>query len=101
METRLYKSKTTGWTARAEIELGQGRVLSIVTCKRNGGAIVSHASVAKRDGAFLQHVIFQDYSARVAVGGKRATENAVFDLHKSIDLDSVIKAASAHYEGGR
>jgi hypothetical protein len=98
---RLYKSKTTGWTARNEIELGQGRVLSISTCKRNSGRITSFASVAKRDGAFLQHVMYQDYSATVAVGGKRATENAVFALHQSIDLDSVIAAASAHYEGGR
>lgn len=100
MKIRVYKSKFNGWTANSEIEIGQGRVLQINTCKRNGGAIVSHASVAKRDGAFLSHIIFQDYSARVAIGGNRATEKAVAELHQTIDFDSVIAAASAHYEGG-
>jgi hypothetical protein len=77
-----------------------GRVLTINTCKRNGGVIVSHASVAKREGAFLSHIIFQDYSELVAIGGNRATEKAVAELHQTIDFEAVIKAASAHYEGG-
>ena len=100
MEIRVYKSKSNGWSASSEIAMAGGRVLTINTCKRNGGVIVSHASVAIRDGAFLQHVIFQDYSTRVAIGGNRATEKSVSDLHSSIDFEAVMKAASAHYEGG-
>jgi len=97
MNTRIYKSKVNGWSANSDIDLGDERVLTINTCKRRG-VIVSHASVSKRDGAFLQHVIFQDYSARVAIGGNRSTEKAVSDLHSSIDFEAVIKAASDHYE---
>lgn len=101
METRVYKSKSNGWSAISEIDLGDNRVLTINTCKRIGGRLVSHASVAKREGSFLQHVIFQDYSAWVAIGGNRSTEKAVSELHSSVDFEAVIKAASAHYEGGR
>ena len=98
MNTRIQKSKILGWNATSEIELGNSRVLTIRTCKRNGGVIVSYASAAKREGAFLQHVIFQDYSERVAIGGNRATEKSVSDLHSSIDFEAVIKAANDHYE---
>lgn len=97
MNTRIYKSKFNGWTGLSEFDLGNNRVLTINTCKRNGGAIVSHASVAKRDGAFLSHIIFQDYSARVAIGGNRATEKAIAELHNSIDFEAVKLAAIAHY----
>ena len=98
MNTRIQKSKILGWNATSEIELGNSRVLTIRTCKRNGGVIVSHASVAKREGSFLNHLIFQDFSARIAFGGKRSTEKAVTELHLSIDFESVIKAANDHYE---
>ena len=89
MNTRIQKSKILGWNATSEIELGNSR---------NGGVIVSHASVAKREGSFLNHLIFQDYSARIAFGGNRSTEKAVTELHSSIDFEAVIKAANDHYE---
>ena len=101
MEIRVYKSRVKGWCAESVITMAGGRVLTIDTREGDGGVIVSHASVGKRERAFLQHVIFEDYSTRVAIGGNRATEKSVSDLHSSIDFDAVIQAASAHYEGGR
>lgn len=95
--TRVYKSKFNGWTAHDELDLGNNRVLSIVTCKRNGGAITTHASVATRSGAFLHHVMFQDYSATVAQGGTRATEKAIIELHQSVNVPAVIEVARKHY----
>ena len=94
---RIYKS-IRGWRADTEVSLVDNLVLSITTMKRNNGSITSHASVARRDGDFLSHMLYQDYSKTVAVAStNRATEKAIFQCHNSIDLESVKQDALAFY----
>lgn len=72
-------------------------MLTINTRKNSTGKIASHASVATKNGTFLEHAIYQDYSAIVAISDKRATEKNVKALHDSINLESVLNQAVNFY----
>tara|TARA_R110000868_G_scaffold60_2_gene676 strand:- start:1315 stop:1632 length:318 start_codon:yes stop_codon:yes gene_type:complete len=94
--TRHYKG-LRGYRSETEIKLGGNRVLSITTMKRNGGNLATCASVGLKEGSFITHTMYQDYSATLINEFKRVTKNAVIQQHQaglnllSMVLDDVYK----------
>lgn len=100
MHTTIRKNTRGLWEARSEMRLDpkDNRVLQVVTGKDHTGRLRTFASVARKEGSFLHHHIFQDYAEIVfSVGAKRVTESVVRAQHESIDLESLVERAKAHY----
>jgi hypothetical protein len=98
----LRKDIRGNWRASQRIDLGNQRVLNIVTHKVSSGAFVTSASVAKVDGGFETHVMYQDFSKRLGAKSIRGTEKAVQALHTESmllagGLDALVNLAKAHY----
>ena len=108
--TRIYKGRD-GWQAKTEIDLEgvtltegdkvkQG-VLTISTRKTPRG-LESSASVAFRDGMFMTHRLYQDFTARMAASDVRCTEKAIRTMHDAAlaKLPTIIECARKHYKAG-
>ena len=97
--TYLRKDIRGSWSAKDEIELGANRVLSISTTKVSSGAIVTRASVAVRDGAFLSHMMYRDFSKQLIVSQLRCTEKNVAAQHAEAmaQINTVHSAVTTHY----
>ena len=97
--TYLRKDIRGSWSAKDEIELAANRVLSISTTKVSSGAIVTRASVAVRDGAFLSHMMCRDFWKQLIVSQSRCTEKNVAAQHAEAmaQIDTVHSVVTAHY----
>lgn len=97
--TIVQKSIRGTWEAVDEIELGSGRVLKVSTHKVSSGDIITTATVLKREGGFLSHMMFQDFSQRLLVSAVRCTEKNVTAHHATalMQLGTVRQAIDAHY----
>lgn len=99
MKINVYRSiRDGGWTAENEIDLGNDLILQLRTTKRTKG-VGCFASVHKRDGNFLTHRMFQDYSREIANEMGRATEKLVAHVHqKGLDtVPTILLAIRAQY----
>jgi hypothetical protein len=104
METRIEKSKHTGWKAKTVLELpgeyGRGKMeLTISTYARNG-AIVTGASVGFVQDGFVHHYLHQDFNRQVMASPcARVTEKAISTQHKQAlgDLESIKAEAMTQY----
>ena len=90
------------WRTSEEHELGNGLVLTITTHKVSSGSIVTSASVLKREGGFMVHAMYQDFSKRLGIAQFRATPKAMGEHHDACikdagGLDSLIKEAKCHH----
>jgi hypothetical protein len=88
------------WRAEDSINLAPaGKVLQIVTNKTSDGTIVTRATVSTRDGGFLSHMMFQDFSQRLMTAKIRCTEKNVSAQHADAmaRLAEVQSAVTAWY----
>ena len=97
IEYRIYKC-IYGWKAESQVELGNDRVLSITTMKRSSGALVTTASVGKREGMFISHMMFQDFNTSVETSTpKKVTQKAVETQHIGTVVEDLVAKAIAFY----
>lgn len=97
METLVRKGHN-GWRAKSEIQLDNNRVLSIETSKGSYGGLTTWASVSVRDGDFLSHRLFQDFSKNIIkTNPSRVTAKVVEAQHALINLDEVLAMVEQHY----
>lgn len=80
--TRHYKG-LRGYRSETTIKIGDNRVLSITTRKLNGGSLATMASVGVKEGCFVTHLMYQDYSKTLINELKRVTKNAVIQQHET------------------
>ena len=97
--TVVQKSIRGTWEAQDHIELGNDRVLRINTHKVSDGSIVTSATVQIRDGMFLSHRMFTDFSQRMMTADVRCSEKNVAAQHAEAmgKLVELKEAVAAHY----
>ena len=97
--TIVQKSIRGTWAAEDKIDLGNNQVLQISTYKVSSGALVTTATVSKRDGAFLSHRMFTDFSQRMMTAAVRCSEKNVAAQHAEAmgKLAELKEAVAAHY----
>lgn len=79
--TVVKKSIRGTWEAQDHIDLGNDRVLRINTHKVSDGNIVTTATVSIREGKFLSHRMFTDFSQRMMTAAIRCSEKNVATQH--------------------
>ena len=98
MNTIIKQDHYKNWVAKTDIDLPNGKLLSITTRKSNSGGLLSSASVASYEKGFLTHVMYQDFNIRLEHSNpKRVTAKVVEQQHNAIDVDSVKMQAIAFY----
>jgi hypothetical protein len=97
--TIMQKSIRGTWEARDSIELGNDRVLQISTHKVSSGDIVTTATVQLRDGKFLSHRMFTDFSQRMVTAAVRCSEKNVAEQHAACmtKVEELKEAVTAWY----
>lgn len=97
--TTVQKGLRGTWEAQDHIELGNDRVLRISTHKVSDGTLVTTATVQIRDGNFLSHRMFQDFSQRMMTADARCTEKNVAAQHAECmkKVDELKEAVTAWY----
>ena len=98
--TIVQKSIRGTWAAEDKIDLGNNQVLQISTYKVSSGALVTTATVSKRDGAFLSHRMFTDFrSQRMVNAAVRCSEKNVASQHAEVmgRLAEIKEAIAEHY----
>lgn len=97
--TVVQKSVRGTWEALDHIELGNDRVLRINTHKVSSGELVTRATVQVRDGRFLSHRMYTDFSQCLKTSRDRCTEKNVSAQHAEAvsKLAEIKEAVTAHY----
>lgn len=97
--TVVQKSIRGTWAADDKIELGNDRVLCISTHKVSDGSVVTSATVHLRDGGFLSHRMFTDFSQRMMTAAIRCSEKNVATQHAEAmsKLAELKEAVTAFY----
>jgi hypothetical protein len=99
MNTTIKQDYYKRWNVKTDIDLPNGKLLTITTRKSNDGGLLSSASVATYEKGFLTHVMFQDFSIRLEHSNpKRITCKVVEQQHNTLDFDSVKLQALAFYK---
>jgi len=99
MNTTIKQDHYKHWIAKTDIDLPNGKLLTITTRKSNNGGLLSSASVASYEKGFLTHVMFQDFSIRLEHSNpKRVTAKVVEQQHNTLNFDSVKLQALAFYK---
>jgi hypothetical protein len=83
--TRFWKGRD-GWAGKTTIPLddGSAREVQISTWKGQRGGVSTSVTVHTREGAFVSHKLFSDYSKRWALDDVRVTEKAVTTQHNRV-----------------
>jgi hypothetical protein len=100
MTTHIRKDIRGNWRAEDSINLAAAnRVLQITTSKVDGGLVVTRATVSTRDGGFLSHMVYQDFSQRLMTAQVRCTEKNVTAQHAAAvaKLAEIKEAVTAWY----
>jgi hypothetical protein len=99
LNTYIGRDHYKKWVATTTIQLGDKRELSIKTYKSNNGELRTYASVGVREGAFVTHKIFEDYSKCFAAHDVKCTENNVRDQHRLVlsRLEQIIDDVTRFY----
>lgn len=80
------------------IEIGNGRVLIIRTAKSLSGYLCTRAKVGKREGSFISHMMYQDYSEVLNQSKhRRVTAKVVQAQHDSINIEEVKRKVDEYY----
>jgi hypothetical protein len=98
-QTHIRRDYRKNWKAETRIDLGDKRELKISTHKTEHGALITHASVGKREGPCVTHALYEDFSTRLAAQNVRCTEKNVREQHEGVmrTLDSILAAVAQHY----
>ena len=97
--TIVHKNIRNSWQAEDSIDLPDERVLKVSTHKTSSGALVTTATVHKRDNGFLSHMVYRDFSQRLIVGKSRCTEGNVAAQHAAamLKINETLDAITVHY----
>ena len=99
--TFVRKDMHGNWRASDEIDLGEGRKLTVTTSKLYNGTLCTSASVGHLDGGFITHSMYQDFSmSRIALTKPaRCTSKVVEEQHAEVmkDIEAIKSCAVAHY----
>jgi hypothetical protein len=99
-ETRLGKTMHGVWKAESSVMLDDTLCFTLTTMKRASGSVVTSASVAKREGNFYTHRMYEDYSRQLdshkypRVTAKVVENQHIFALS---GIDDYINEARAKY----
>ena len=98
--TQLRKDIRNNWAAEDNVELENDRVLEIRTMKGSDGTIVTRATVNVRDGSFMSHRMFRDFSQRLMTSQNRCTEKNVVTQHSEAlnKREELLEAITAWYK---
>jgi hypothetical protein len=97
--TTICKDVRGAWRAEDNLDLAASKVLQISTHKVSNGAIVTRASVSTRDGAFLSHMVYRDFSQCIKISKDRCTAKNVNAQHEAAmaKLPEIQEAVTAWY----
>ena len=97
--TTICKDVRGNWRAEYNLDLAAAKVLQISTHKVNDGSIVTRASVSTRDGAFLSHMVYRDFSQCIKTSMDRCTAKNVNAQHEAAmaKLPEIQEAVTAWY----
>ena len=99
--TVITKSSYGEWRAKDTEMLNDTLELSITTMRRSNARVTTTATVGRREGAFITHLMYQDYNVSLwAVVYPRITRKVVEEQHKSIlkELVAIRQRARDHYK---
>lgn len=99
-ETRISKSAHGGWKAESSVMLDDTLCFTMTTMKRASGSVVTSASVAKREGNFDTHRMYEDYSRRLdSHKYPRVTAKVIETQHIGAlsDIENYLNEARAQY----
>jgi len=99
--TLITKSSHGEWRAEDTEMLNDTLELSITTMRRSNGRVTTTATVGRREGVFITHLMYQDYNVSLwAVVYPRVTRKVVEEQHKSIlkELVAIRQRARDHYK---
>jgi len=101
--TTICKDIRGAWRAEDTVDLAAERVLIITTHKVSDGSIVTRASVSVRDGAFLSHRMYRDFSQCIKISRDRCTAKVVSAQHADAvaKLPELQEAVTAWYAVNR
>ena len=100
MTTYISKDARGNWSAVDEIALGDNLVLTIRTSKNYSSNLNTYASVGRKDGNFISHVVYRDFSTCIfSRHPTRITSKVVEAQHAEAlaMLDSIKDRIDAHY----
>ena len=101
-ETFIKKDIRRNWSAETEVPFdhmgGKNRVLVISTSKVYSGALVTHAAVYFKDGAWRTCTPMEDFNVRLHVTHERCTEKNVERQHMGMvaKLPEILELAREH-----
>jgi hypothetical protein len=97
--TTLRKDIRNNWEARDHIKLAGEWELQITTIKTSDGSLVTRASVHQKDGNFVTHRMFHDFSQRLMTAKVRCTEKNVAEQHAGAmtKREEILEAIVAWY----
>lgn len=99
MTTDICKDIRGAWRAEDRVDLTNDRVLVIATTKVSDGSIVTRASVSTRDGVFMTHRMYRDFSHCIKISKDRCTAKVVSAQHAAAvaKLPELHEAVTAWY----
>ena len=102
IQTIIRKDSRNNWAAKSYIDLTDKLQFTVSTTKTyETGALVTRASVGKRDGAFVCHTMRSDFSKTLAAEKYgRVTSKVVEKQHNEIleNIEAVLQLAKKHYD---
>lgn len=96
-----FKDIRGNWKDENNINLEGKKRLKISTHKNFQGNLVTTATVAKIDGIWESHILYEDYSTRWAISSPaRVTQKVVEAQHRTVmaQITSIKAAVSAFYK---
>lgn len=95
----LRQDRWKNWIAKTEIDMEDNKVLTISTSKGRN-SLRTMASVSIREGSFMTHRMYQDFSILVdETFPKRVTSKVVESQHLGINNDTILAKAVHFYQG--
>jgi hypothetical protein len=97
--TTICKDVRGNWRAEDNVDLVAAKVLTITTNKVSDGSIVTRASVSTKDGAFMSHMVYRDFSQCIKISKDRCTAKNVNAQHEAAmaKLPEIQEAVTAWY----
>jgi hypothetical protein len=97
--THAQKDIRGNWKMEDSIDLVANRVLKVSTHKTSSGWLVTTASVHVKEGSFLTHRMYHDFSQRMESSSVRCTEKNVTAQHAACmaKINEIHSAITVHY----
>lgn len=99
IEFITQKDMRGNWRAETDVNLEGPMVLRVLTHKNFSGALITSASVHKRQGDFLVHALYSDFHKCMKSAKTRVTAKAVAEQHGEalLQIDQLKEEAEQFY----